>query len=135
MTDLVNDILEALEPYDVTMTSWLKLRLNLPVGKAPIAVDELDRAVNGYVYEQIMHLRRVHGDVASDATIDDLRGEPLKAMLVMAGRLDPSWLTDNLIVYAAHLAALTSYGHAVWRAVSDVVVVVAAETALKESIR
>lgn len=122
MRDLVNDLIEALEPYDVTMSSWLNLRLNLPIGRFAVGADDLDRALHIYVTEQISGLRMVNGSVEADAFIEAMPSEPMKAVLVMAGRLQPSQLVDALIVYAAHLAALTSYGQAVWGRVVEVVV-------------
>lgn len=122
MRDLVNDLIEALEPYDVTMSSWLNLRLNLPVGKAAVSTDDLDDALYAYVSEQVVYLRMVNGSVEADQAIEAMSSEPLKAVLIMAGRLLPFRLVDNLIVYAAHLAALTSYGEAVWGRVVEVVV-------------
>lgn len=122
MTDLVNDLIEALEPYDVTMSSWLNLRLNLPIGKFAVATDDLDRGLYSYVSEQIVCLRMVNGSVEADQAIEDMPGEPLKAVLVMAGRLQPSPLLDALIVYGAHLGALTSYGSLPWSRVVEVVV-------------
>jgi hypothetical protein len=122
MTDLVNDLIEALEPFDKTMSSWLNLRLNLPVGKAPMRTDFLDSALHVYVSEQIIWLRTVNGSVEADLAIKSMPGEPLEAVAVMAGRLQPSRLVDGLIIYAAHLAALSSYGDAIWGNVVEVVV-------------
>lgn len=122
MTDLVNDLIEAIEPYDVTMSSWLNLRMNLPVGKVAVHTHDLDRALYIYVTEQIIYLRTVNGSVEADQLIDAMSSEPLKAVLVMAGRLQPSTLVDALIVYAAHLGALTSYGTDPWARVVEVVV-------------
>ena len=122
MTDLVEDLLVALEPYDTTMASWSALRTSLPNMRFAVSTDQLDRALYAYASEQIVGLRLVNGTVESDAFIDDLPGEPLKNILVQAGRLQPSALVDALIVYGAHLAALTSYRGAVWARITDAVV-------------
>ncbi len=122
MTDLANDLLEALEPYDVTMSSWLQLRLNLPTGKAAVRTHDLDRALYIYVTEQIIYLRLVNGSVEADQLIEDMSGEPLSAVLVMASRLYASQLVDALVVYAAHLGALTSYGNVAWTRTAGAVV-------------
>lgn len=113
MTDLVNDLLEALEPYDVTAASWLRLREDLPEA-ADMAVDELDRALNTYVYERIRLLRLREGHAAIDAEIAQLPAARLTDILVTVGRLSSRALIDNLVVYAAHIAAGTPYGPAVW---------------------
>lgn len=132
MTDLVNELLEALERYDTTMSSWIKLRVQLPRQRAhyraAVPIDDLDRVLYAYVTEQIIRLRVVNGSVEADQAIKALAREPLEAVLVMAGRLQPSQLADALIIYAAHLAALTSYGEAVWGNVVEVVVMEALAT-------
>lgn len=112
--DLVNDLLEALAPYDVTAASWLRLRERLPEAPMAVAVDELDRALNSYVYEQIQHLRLRNGSVEIDNEIAQLPAARLTDILVTVGRLSARDLVDNLVVYAAHIAAGTSYGPAVW---------------------
>ncbi len=135
MTDLIDDLLAALKPFDTSMSHWEALRPYLPAAKFAVSVEDLDRALYAYVSEQIIGLRMINGSAEADAYIDDLAGEPLKNILIQAGRLHPSRLVDALIVYAAHLAALTSYRGVVWRRACEAVVVVAAETALQEGTR
>jgi hypothetical protein len=112
--NLVNDLIEAIEPYDVTMSSWLRLRTQLPVSKASVETYELDKAMCAYLHEQTLWLRLKNGSVEMDHVMSQLRGQSLQRALIQAGQLHPSDIVDGLIVYAAHLAAGTSYGQAAW---------------------
>lgn len=117
MKDLTNDLLEDLEPYDVTMSHWLNLRLNLPVGKFATDTWSLDRAIRVYVQDQVNGLRLINGSVESDHAIEELRAPTLQQTLASIYASTHGSRRETmtmLVVYAAHLAAMTSYGRGAW---------------------
>lgn len=135
MTDLANDLIYALERYDTTMSSWLTLRQDLEGGsynRQAVPVNELDRALNTYINEQIQWLRLKNGTVEIDAMIALLPSEPLTNILVRAGRLSTNNVVDSLIVYAAHIAAGTAYREEAWTNIAEAVVAYAIRANEKE---
>lgn len=109
MLDLVDELLEVLEPFDVTVSSWLNLKRTL--GEA--SWNRICRqALSNYLQDRVTWFRITHGQDGCKVALRDLVG--VHDTLIRAGRLTADPLVDHLLVYAAHLAALSSYGPAVW---------------------
>lgn len=109
MLDLVDELLEVLEPFDVTISSWLNLRRQLGaeswtrICRNPLSL---------YLRDQVDWFVTTHGREGCDAALRDLFG--VHDAFTRAGRLTGDSLIDEILVYAAHLGALSSYGPAVW---------------------
>lgn len=110
MLDLAEELLKALEPFDVTISSWLNLKRQL--GNA--AWTRICRnSLKTYLEDQVIWYRMTHGGQDEcDAALKNLVG--VHDTLIRAGRLSGDSLVDTILIYAAHLGALSSYGPAVW---------------------
>lgn len=133
MLDLTEDLMEVLEPFDVTMTSWLQLRRRLntnPDVDLSATRESLTRAFGHYCEEQVMAMQGRHGTYVCDAAVTKLVG--IHDTLIRAGRLTGDVLVDKILVYAAHLAAMGPYGPAVWDRAARIVLAAQMTTKEKE---
>lgn len=109
MLDLVDELLEVLEPFDITISSWLNLKRQL--GDA--SWNRICRnPLSTYLQDQVTWFKITHGQEGCDAGLRELFG--VHDALIRAGRLTGDSLVDEILIYAAHLGALSSYGPAVW---------------------
>lgn len=133
MPDLIEELTEALEPFDLTMSSWLRLRHAIPVETKPDHVGPhaaLLLAYGLYLEDQVLGMQRKYGKEACDAGLAELTG--LHDALIRVGKLTGDPLADKILIYAAHLAAMSSYGPAVWDRTSKIVLTYAMKTTEKE---
>lgn len=135
MKDLIEDLLEALEPYDVHLHHFAEIRRHLRTLDTNFTETRLstERSLRAFINDQTRALRERHGHDASDKALEELVG--LNATLIMAGKLTGNPLTDMIIVYAAHISALTSYGLSPWTNVSKIVLAAQMSTTEKELAR
>lgn len=109
MLDLVEELLEVLEPFDITVSSWLNLKRTLSASSWERICR---RSMSVYLEDQVIWFQQIHGKDGCDAALKDLFG--VHDTLIRAGRLTGDSLVDKILIYAAHLGALSSYGPAVW---------------------
>lgn len=135
MKDLIEELLEALEPYDVHLHHFAEIRRHLRTLDTNFTETRLstERSLRAFINDQTRALRERHGHDASDKALEELVG--LNATLIMAGKLTGNPLTDMIIVYAAHISALTSYGLSPWTNVSKIVLAAQMSTTEKELAR
>jgi hypothetical protein len=126
MRDLTEELMEVLEPFDVTMNSWLRLHHHLDNGSL-LAVRQ---AFGYYIENQIFEMQAKYGLDACNEGLSKLFG--IHDTLIRAGKLTSNAVADKILVYAAHLAAMSSYGPAVWDRAAKIVLSVAMETTEKE---
>lgn len=109
MLDLTEELLETIEPFDITISSWIDLKHRL--GGA--SWDRIcRRALSTYLEDRVSEFQLTYGKDQCDAALRNLVG--VHDALIRAGWLTGDPLADKILIYAAHLAALTSYGPAVW---------------------
>lgn len=138
MADLIEDLMEVLEPFDVTMSAWIRLRQHLHVRETSGSgnVDSLgaraamNLAFNIYLEDQVAWMQFKYGPDASDDALRSLLG--VNDTLLRAGKLLRDPLADKILIYAAHLAAMGPYGPAVWDRASKVVLAAAMTATEKE---
>lgn len=136
MKDLIQDLLEALEPYDLNLhnyidiRAWLNSQKDLDFAEARLS---FERSLTAFIGDSTRELRDKHGADVADQGIDELVG--LGSTLIMGGKLTENPLTDMILVYAAHLSALTSYGPRPWESVSKIILAAQISTTEKELAR
>jgi hypothetical protein len=130
MADLVTELLEVLEPFDIPTGSFLALRRSLAGPQHSVAAQFLEAALRAHLREQVLYFQTMHGREACDAGLAELTG--LHDALIRVGKLTGDPLADEILVYAAHLAAMGSYGPAVWDRTSKIVLAAAMNTTEKE---
>jgi hypothetical protein len=136
MADLIEELLEALEPYDVAIASFTKLRTWLTSQEGDEYAEtrlQAERTLKAFIGDRTRALRDTYGHDHADKQLGSLIG--LSACLIMGGKLTSNPLTDMIIVYAAHLSALTSYGESPWHNVSKVILAAQVRTTEKELAR
>lgn len=126
MPDLIEELTEALEPFDLTMSSWLDLQ-RLADNRALLATRQ---AFGYYLEDRVLAVRNRYGAEDCDAGLAELTG--LHDALIRVGKLTEDPLADKILIYAAHLAAMSSYGPAVWDRTSKIVLTYAMKTTEKE---
>lgn len=109
MPDLTEKLLEALEPYDVTVSSWLSLKRRLG---APTWIRLCRSPLGVYLEDQVVWFQITRGKDECEAALAQLFG--VHDALIRAGHLTGDSLVDKILIYAAHLGALSPYGSAVW---------------------
>lgn len=136
MRDLITDLLMVLEPYDLHLRHFTEIRTWL-TGQEGTGFAETriatERSLSAFIGDRTRELRDQYGHDIADNALDDLIG--LGSTLIMGGRLTGNPLTDMILVYAAHLSALTSYGLAPWTNVSKVILAAQVSTTEKELAR
>lgn len=133
--DLIEELLLALEPYDYMLTSFTGMRAYLRVTAPAYPETRLqhDRLLSAYLGEQVRARRDDYGHEAADQRLTSLIG--LSSTLLMAGRLTENPLADLILIFAAHISALTSYGEAPWTRVSKIILAAQMRTTEKELAR
>lgn len=126
MPDLIEELTEALEPFDLTMFHWLELQRFTDNG----ALLATRQAFGYYLEDQVLGMQRKYGKEACDAGLAELVG--LHDALIRVGKLTGDPLADKILIYAAHLAAMSSYGPAVWDRTSKIVPTYTMKTTEKE---
>lgn len=109
MLDLVDELLEVLEPFNTPIGSWRALRHQLGTEDWDLICR---RSLSIYLQDRTAGFKIMYGRGECDAGIRDLVG--VHDALIRAGRLTGDSLVDDILIYAAHLGALSSYGPAVW---------------------
>lgn len=133
--DLIEELLRALEPYDYMLVSFTDMRsyLRTTVPEFPETRLQHDRLLSAYLSEQVRARRDDYGHEEADRRLTSLIG--LSSTLLMAGRLTENPLTGQILIFAAHLSALTSYGEAPWINVSKIILAAQVKTTEKELAR
>jgi hypothetical protein len=123
---MLEELMEALEPFDTTMSAWIRLNKTLDNG----SLKAMRQALRYYLEGQVVDLRYRYGAAVCDQGLAGLFG--IHDTLIRAGKLTGDTLIDEILVYAAHLAAMSSYGPAVWDRAARVVLETAMTTTEKQ---
>jgi hypothetical protein len=138
MADLIEELMEVLEPFDVTMSAWIRLRQHLTMQETSGSRDPdglgartaMNLALSIYLEDQVAWMQFKNGHEACNEGLRKLFG--VHDTLIRAGRLLGDPLGDKILMYAAHLAAMGPYGPAVWDRASKVVLAAQISTTEKE---